>query len=190
MRVKTEEYLRRLTEENYVAAQNAAKDAGFEIKGGRTDASKGNYRLILELGDPSKAAEVKDAVEKKADPRNARASLLSLTAHGKRLSSKTMSWPDYLSAALGDLSEPEREVMLVAVTKMIRSLQASGLIPTDRMCVTCRYFRPNVHRAPTPHHCALVDAPMAQHQLRIECAEHERADDAQRDEAWKRFMSG
>ena len=67
MRVKTEEYLRRLTEENYVAAQNAAKDAGFEIKGGRTDATKGNYRLILELGDPSKAAEVKDAVEKKVE---------------------------------------------------------------------------------------------------------------------------
>src|SRR5215210_4024853 len=35
MRVKTEEFLRRLTEENYVAAQNAAKDAGLEPKGGR-----------------------------------------------------------------------------------------------------------------------------------------------------------
>ncbi|HTG87330.1 MAG TPA: hypothetical protein VL907_09870, partial [Pyrinomonadaceae bacterium] len=29
MRVKTEEYLKRLTEEAYVAAQNTAKDAGF-----------------------------------------------------------------------------------------------------------------------------------------------------------------
>src|SRR5678809_351599 len=37
MRVKTEEFLRRLTEENYVAAQNAAKDAGYEPKGGRAD---------------------------------------------------------------------------------------------------------------------------------------------------------
>ena len=67
MRVKTEEYLRRLTEENYVAAQNVAKDAGFEVKGGRFDATKGNYRLVLELGDPSKAAEVKDAIEKKVE---------------------------------------------------------------------------------------------------------------------------
>ena len=67
MRVKTEEYLRRLTEENFAAAQNAAKDAGFDVKGGRTDAVKGNYRLILELGDPSKATEVKDAVEKKIE---------------------------------------------------------------------------------------------------------------------------
>src|ERR1044072_9723770 len=32
MRVKTDEYLKRLTEEARVSAENAAKDAGFEIK--------------------------------------------------------------------------------------------------------------------------------------------------------------
>ena len=37
MRVKTEEYLKRLTDEAYVASQNAAKDAGFEIKDGRAE---------------------------------------------------------------------------------------------------------------------------------------------------------
>jgi len=67
MRVKTEEFLRRLTEENYVAAQNAAKDAGFEPKGGRADTNPGNYRVVLQLADPSKANEVKEAVEKKVE---------------------------------------------------------------------------------------------------------------------------
>ena len=67
MRVKTEDYLRRLTEESYVAAQNAAKDAGYEIKGGQADTANGNHRVILDLADPSKAAEIKDAVEKKIE---------------------------------------------------------------------------------------------------------------------------
>ena len=67
MRVKTEEFLRRLTEENYVAAQNAAKDAGFEPKSGRAETNPGNYRVILQLADASKANEVKDAVEKKIE---------------------------------------------------------------------------------------------------------------------------
>src|SRR5215510_1610397 len=67
MRVKTEEYLKRLTEENYTAAQNAAKDAGFEIKGGQANANPGNYRVALQLADPSKATEVKEAVEKKIE---------------------------------------------------------------------------------------------------------------------------
>ena len=66
MRVKTEEFLRRLTEENYVAAQNAAKDAGFEIKGGRANEPRQLSRGSS-IGDPSKANEVKDAVEKKVE---------------------------------------------------------------------------------------------------------------------------
>src|SRR5678816_3467554 len=72
MRVKTEEFLRRLTEENYVAAQNAAKDAGFEPKGGRADTSPGNYRVVLQIADPAKVTEAKEAVQKKielGDPR-------------------------------------------------------------------------------------------------------------------------
>ncbi|HEU4832929.1 MAG TPA: protein translocase subunit SecD [Pyrinomonadaceae bacterium] len=67
MRVKTEEFLRRLTEEDYVAAQNAAKDAGFEPKGGRADTSPGNYRVVLQLADGSKVNEAKEAVEKKVE---------------------------------------------------------------------------------------------------------------------------
>jgi len=65
MRVKTEEFLKRLTEEDFVAAQNAAKDAGFETKGGRADTNPGNYRVVLQIADASKANDVKEAVQKK-----------------------------------------------------------------------------------------------------------------------------
>src|ERR1043165_1408750 len=67
MRVKTEEFLKRLTDENYVAAQNAAKDAGYDVKGGRADTSPGNYRVVLQLADASKATEAKEAIEKKVE---------------------------------------------------------------------------------------------------------------------------
>ncbi len=67
MRVKTEDFLKRLTTDNHVAAHAAAKDAGHEPKGGRADTLPGNYRVVLELADPSKANEVKDAVEKKVE---------------------------------------------------------------------------------------------------------------------------
>src|ERR671918_2058655 len=54
MRVKTEEYLKRLTEESYNAAQNAAKDAGYQTKEGRAETGNGNYRIIVPLADASK----------------------------------------------------------------------------------------------------------------------------------------
>lgn len=67
MRVKTEEYLKRLTEENNVAAQQAAKEAGLEIRDGRADTSPGNYRVVLNAADASKVNEIKDAIEKKVE---------------------------------------------------------------------------------------------------------------------------
>jgi preprotein translocase subunit SecD len=84
MRVKTEEFLRRLTEEDFVAAQNAAKDAGFEPKGGRADTSPGNYRVVLQIPDASKATEVKEAVEKKVELGDT--SVWSYAAQGDTLS--------------------------------------------------------------------------------------------------------
>src|SRR5690242_17928495 len=39
MRVKTEDYLKRLCEDSAIAAQNAAKDAGFDVKDTRADTS-------------------------------------------------------------------------------------------------------------------------------------------------------
>src|SRR6476469_4954428 len=47
MRVKTEEFLKHLTEANTVAAENAAKDAGFEVKSARADVGSGNYNVVL-----------------------------------------------------------------------------------------------------------------------------------------------
>jgi preprotein translocase subunit SecD len=84
MRVKTEEFLRRLTEESYVAAQNAAKDAGYEIKGGQAETSGGNYRVVLEPADASKAAEIKEAIQKKVELGDT--SIWSYSASGGQMS--------------------------------------------------------------------------------------------------------
>ena len=67
MRVKVSEYLKRLTEDSAVAAQNAAKEASFEVKEAHAETSGGNYRAVMTIGDPSKVNEVRDAVQKKVD---------------------------------------------------------------------------------------------------------------------------
>jgi preprotein translocase subunit SecD len=67
MRVKTEEYLKRLTEDNTRAAQEAAKDAAFDVKEAHPEVSGSNYRVVLTLGDPAKAKDAREAVEKKVE---------------------------------------------------------------------------------------------------------------------------
>ena len=67
MRVKVEDFFKKLTEENAIAAQNAAKDAGFDVKEAHAETAGGNYRVVLQVADPSKSQEIRDSVEKKAD---------------------------------------------------------------------------------------------------------------------------
>ncbi|RMG96276.1 MAG: transcriptional regulator, partial [Deltaproteobacteria bacterium] len=80
--------------------------------------------------------------------------------------------PSLFADALDDLDDEERRVLYRAALKMIRRLQRQGRIPVSAMCVTCTYFRPNVHPGPSPHHCALVDEPMADTDLRLDCPDH------------------
>src|SRR6185295_19368041 len=70
MRVKVEEYLKRLTEDSAIAAQNFAKEAGFDVKEAHAETSSGNYRVVLQVGDPSKVKEIRDLVEPKVDLRD------------------------------------------------------------------------------------------------------------------------
>src|SRR5215471_2148996 len=67
MRVKVEDYLKRLTEDNAVAAQNAAKEQSVDVKEAHAETSSGNYRVVLTLGDAAKANDAREAIQKKVD---------------------------------------------------------------------------------------------------------------------------
>jgi len=67
MRVKVEKFFETLATENAIAAQNAAKEAGFDVKEAHPETAGGNYRVVLTVGDASKLQELRDAVEKKSD---------------------------------------------------------------------------------------------------------------------------
>lgn len=153
-----------------------------------TELAKTMGLTLPTVSDSVRVLVDKGLVAKRPDPRNARASLLSLTPAGRERAQRARSFPDYLASAAGALSPTEQEVFFTGLVKMIRTLQGEGKIPTNRMCVTCTHFRPHAHEGDMPHHCALVDAPMANRHLRIDCAEQEEAEEAQKDLAWSTFV--
>ena len=98
------------------------------------------------------------------------------------------SWSEFLATAVGSLSEVEQTAFHSGLVKMIRTLQENGQIPTLKMCVTCKYFQPNVHQGSEPHHCGFVDAPMADSHLRLECNDHDEAPSQVREATWRQFL--
>ncbi|MCE9572190.1 MAG: MarR family winged helix-turn-helix transcriptional regulator [Deltaproteobacteria bacterium] len=140
------------------------------------------------VSDSARALVDKGLAAKQPDPRHPRASLITLTADGKARAAKTRAWPEFLAGAVDALSPAEQEVFVAGLVKMIRTLQVAGLIPVQAMCVTCVHFQPRVHDGPLPHHCAFVDAPMADRHLRLDCDEHVEAEAAAQAATWQQFV--
>lgn len=126
------------------------------------------------LSDTVSALVDKGLVLRRPDPEDGRARRIVATTKGQELAAQTPDAPDALDAAIASLGESERGALLRSLTLIIRSLQEARAIPVQRMCVTCRHFRPHIHDDPVrPHHCAFVDAAFGDAALQVDCADHQ-----------------
>lgn len=140
--------------------------------------------------DSVSALEAKGLVRKRRSLADGRALALMLTTEGRNSVTELAALPDPLQAAFGSLSGTEQEMLYRTAMKMLHDLQESGALPVSRMCVRCKYFEPFRHpHSPTPHHCSLVGAPLADRHLRIDCPEHEVCEATLQQALWHRFVS-
>jgi DNA-binding MarR family transcriptional regulator len=106
-----------------------------------------------------------------------RASALWLTDEGKLVAKRLASALSFADDAVARLDSVVQEQLLITLFRLIVELQKSKRCPALRACPSCRFFEPNVFPSePSPHHCALVKAPLAISFLRIDCAEHQPAE--------------
>ncbi|WP_051134432.1 MarR family winged helix-turn-helix transcriptional regulator [Methylocystis sp. ATCC 49242] len=137
--------------------------------------------------DSIAALEKKGLVERRPDAQDRRATTVAATERGLALSGAIEARAGATERALQALGAQEQSQLLGLVIRLIRNLQIEGAIPPQRMCVSCKYFRPYAHDdAEAPHHCALVDAAFGAPALRLDCADHEAAQD--QEEVWNKFL--
>jgi DNA-binding MarR family transcriptional regulator len=142
-----------------------------------SDLARGLGVTLATASDAVATLVTKGLVVKQRAEGDARARAILLTPEGRQKADEMAVWPDFLLEAVEALSPAEQEQFLKTVMKMIRVLQEQGRIPVSRMCVECKFFRPNAHPGNVrPHHCALVDAPLAGLDLRLDCPEQEPAE--------------
>lgn len=133
----------------------------------------------------------KDLVIKTRSAEDGRAVTLRLTRRGRGAASAAA--PDAsptILRALRELPQAEQEALLRGLIGLIRNLQEQGAVPVARMCVSCAHFRPLAHAGSAkPHHCAFIDAPMADADLRLECRDMEPTTDASAARLWQAHVS-
>lgn len=141
--------------------------------------------------DSIAALERKGFVIKASVADDKRATVIRITREGQAALGSVSPIETAAMEAARSLSPDEQEGMLLSLVKMIRHLQEMDAIPIQRMCASCRYFRPNQHSgAARPHHCNFVNAAFGRDELRIDCRDHETADPATRAATWDAFEKG
>lgn len=155
-------------------------------------------RLAVTMATASEAVAAlveKGLLRKEADEADGRAVVLTLTARGGREAARASDWPGGIVEAVDAMPPSERAVLLRGLVGMVRTMQERGLVPTARMCVECRYFRPNEYAGqPKPHHCLFIGAPIGDADLRLDCAEMaptgSTADTPTPAHLWEVFVNG
>ncbi len=141
------------------------------------------------VSDALAALERKGFINRQRNQDDKRAVSITLTDAGKILA-ETADVLGPIRAAVDAMPPVLQIELLRGVSGAIRELQRNGGIPLQRMCVTCRYFQPNIHADPRlPHHCAYVNAAFGDEHLRLDCKEQETASEIVQQQNWARFVA-
>lgn len=121
------------------------------------------------------ALERKGLVQRARSESDLRGFTLATTRSGSRLARELEGVAGPVERAIRALDPAAQTALMRSCFELIAELQRREVVTVARMCITCEHFRPRVRSGPQPHHCALLDAPLAEDELRVDCPEHERA---------------
>ncbi|MGB0951710.1 MAG: MarR family winged helix-turn-helix transcriptional regulator [Planctomycetota bacterium] len=159
-----------------------------------TSVSKVAQHLAITKGTASESIstlERKKLLSKVPNPEDGRKVMLQLSRKGRREAQLSMQWPEVIVGSVEELPQEEQSGLLRGLIGLIMNMQEKGAIPTSRMCTECRFFQPNRYQGKDrPHHCKFLDSPIANVDLRIDCAEMEPAAADARPHLLEAFLTG
>lgn len=126
------------------------------------------------VSDAVKTLAQKALVVRAALKSDRRTTSVNLTTSGRKIAEKLAIWANIIRDNISRFDESDRLVVMRFLMELIEALQGAGVISVARMCITCRFFQSNANPASeTPYHCQLMDKPLANSALRLDCPEHE-----------------
>lgn len=120
----------------------------------------------------------KNLVEKHKSKDDGRVIDIALTSKGLQQAKQFSYWTEFLVDAIDQLSSEEKKALFSILLKVIYKLQKKKQIPISKMCVTCRFFQPNIHaNSLYPHYCGFVKSYFGNEEFQIECQDHALANE-------------
>jgi DNA-binding MarR family transcriptional regulator len=115
----------------------------------------------------------KGFIERSLSEEDRRVMLLTLTETGEDAARTMVSWPEVLERYMDDFSSDQKRTVLTFLMNLMEGALEEGAIPVARMCTTCRFFNEDPEETDSPYYCDLLDIPLDEETLRIDCDEQE-----------------
>jgi DNA-binding MarR family transcriptional regulator len=122
------------------------------------------------ISDTIKTLEQKELIRKEYNQQDTRSYLIQLTQKGKVTAEQTSLFAKEIQVPIEKLCSADKENLLLSLFDIIHHLNKSGIITIQRMCFTCHFYTSD--KSKNTHYCALLNAPLSDSDLRIDCSEH------------------
>ena len=122
------------------------------------------------ISDTVKSLEQKQLIFKVFGGQDGRSYTIDLTEKGREVAQQRSFFTKEIHASVIDLSQQEKESLLVSLVGIIHHLNNAGVITLQRMCLKCvQYESLNDGK----HYCKLLEKELKPTELRIDCPEFE-----------------
>lgn len=98
---------------------------------------------------------------------------LTLSGKGEEAAETLVRWPEVLERYMTSYSDEEKQTVLTFLMDLMKGALEEGAMPVARMCTTCRFFNRDPDDVDSPYYCELLDIPLSEETLRVDCEEQE-----------------
>ncbi len=121
------------------------------------------------ISDAVKVLDKKGLIEKEYSLTDSRSYSILPSAKGKKMISATEDFATPILESLKNLGEKEQEQFFKTLSTLLFQLNKKGVLSVQRTCYGCRFHQSDGDA----HYCNLLQKPLLQSDIRIDCPEYE-----------------
>jgi DNA-binding MarR family transcriptional regulator len=123
------------------------------------------------ISDSVAALLSKKLIKKILGKEDARGYRAVLTTKGRSEAALLANYATPFQDSINALTESQKQALWDALLHLLQTMGVQGLIPYQRMCLSCQHLARNV--GSDAYYCRLMEKPLPSEALRIDCDEHE-----------------
>lgn len=120
------------------------------------------------ISDAIRTMNNKELIQKDFSESDKRSYTISLTPKGEKVVQETKNFANPIRKEIEKVNQKELETLYLSLNKVIYNLNTIGVLTVQRTCYNCKFYQKSGEK----HFCRLLDAPLLNSDIRVDCPEY------------------